>query len=146
MTTLKIDANRPTAQRVVDGGDSWHVQLDLTPVAAGLLLDLGRALFDSKQTWRLRAIGTPGLIDAEKAKHVQAVLAELLTARRHPLILELGPDQAEELQADLLEATVEPPWCRSCAEAYAARTDGHCPGCGNTADLADAGISQLRAV
>lgn len=130
----------PRAERIIDG-DNWHVQINLDAVADTLLDQIGAVMYRQRVTWMLSMIGNPKTGAAERARIRATLKAALVGAFEVPLY----PHQSEELQADLLEATVEPSWC-GCAEAYATRADGYCDGCGNRADMADAGIAQLRAV
>ena len=107
MTALpRIDANRPTATQVVDG-DSYTVELDLTPIAAGLLNDIAVALRGNGHLMTLLAnnrVGTP-----EHANVRASILARLQATRA--LTLQLGPDQAHDLSGDLWTASAEPSRC-----------------------------------
>lgn len=110
----RIDANRPAVRKVIE--DSAHAaELDLNPVARSLLHDLGRALYHGKAVWRLRAIGTPGVVNADRARHVEA----LLPLVREAFTLTLGPDQADELASELWESSADPVMCDLCGDRYA---------------------------
>jgi hypothetical protein len=103
---VRIDANRPTATQVVDG-DSYTVELDLTPIAAGLLNDIAVALRGNGHLMTLLAnnrVGTP-----EHANVRAQIIARLQATRA--LTVQLGPDQAEALSEDLWTASAEPSRC-----------------------------------
>lgn len=140
MSANRIDANRPVAERVIDG-DTHTVILDLAPIAAGLINDIALAMRGRGHLFTVLAnnrVGSP--------EHT-AVRDEILRILQRSTALQpvLGPDQADELASDLFEASAEPPWC-GCGEAYATRVDGDCEACGNRSDVAGASIAQLRAV
>jgi hypothetical protein len=107
MTALpRIDANRPTATQVVDG-DSYSVELDLTPIAAGLLNDIAVALRGNGHLMTLLANNQVG--SREHANVRASILARLQATRA--LTVQLGPDQAHDLSGDLWTASAEPSRC-----------------------------------
>jgi hypothetical protein len=109
---VKIDANRPTATQVVDG-DSYTAELDLTPIAAGLLNDIAVALRGKGHLMTLLANTKVGSVEHFRTRRL--ILARLQATRA--LTVTLGPDQAEALSGELWSASEEPSRC-----------EGHCDG------------------
>ena len=144
MTTSGLinTAARPRAERVVEG-DTYHVSLDLDALADTLIDQIAAIIHRERRTWALSLVGNPRTRPAERAQHRAEIKAALTLARAFDVPIDHA--QAEQLQADLFEATVEPGWC-NCDNEYATRPDGLCDTCGNAADLAAANIAQIRAV
>jgi hypothetical protein len=135
-------AARPRAERQIDGA-TFHVTLDLDAVADTLIDQIAALLYRQHRTWQFSLVGNPKTSPADRAAYRAQIRAALTMARAFDV--PLHPGQAEELQADLFEATTEPAWC-DCDTAYATRPDGLCDNCGNTADAAQANVTQIRAV
>lgn len=148
-TSTRLDqvnsTTRPVATRVVDGNE-FHVELDLDGVADTLLDQIAAVLHREKRTWQMSMLGNPKTRPAQKAEIRAQLKAGLILNRAFDVPLYTA--QAEELQADLWEATTEPQFCEGdCGgQNYATRPDGLCEDDGNAADVAEAGYSHLRAV
>lgn len=127
MTANRIDANRPTAERVIDG-DNYTVTLDLTPIAAGLLNDLALALRGNGHLFTLLANNKVGSLEHTNLR--ASILARLQATTA--LQVQLDAAQAMDLSGDLFDAATEPDWCADCGEAY--ETVGHL--CGKCDEVA----------
>lgn len=136
---------RPTATRVIDGSD-FHVELDLDGIADTLLDQIAQVLHRERRTWELSMLGNPKTSPTQKARMRSQLKAALVAA--HAFDVPLYTSQAQELSTDLWGATEAPDLCRGeCGgENYATRDDGLCDVDGSAADVAQAGISHLRAV
>ena len=136
---------RPRATRVVDGNE-FHVELDLDGVADTLLDQIAAVLHREKRIWQLSMLGNPKTSPAQKAE-IRAQLKAGLTLNR-AFDVPLYSAQAEELSSDLWESTTEPSFCEGpCGgENYASRPDGLCEDDGEAANVAESGLSHLRAV
>lgn len=133
---------RPRAERIIDG-DTFHVSLDLDALADTLIDQIAAVIHQQRRTWQLSMVGNPRTRPAERAAYRRELKAALTLARAFDV--PINHTQAEELQADLFEATTEPGRC-DCDTEYATRPDGLGDNCGAAADLAQANITQLRAV
>lgn len=125
-TDDRVDANRPTARQVIDG-DTYVVELDLTPVAAGLINDIALALRGNGHLMTLLAnnrVGSP------EHTNIRAAIVARLQATQ-ALTLTLGPDQAQDLQGELFEAAEQPGYCIGCVDGanYATGASGLCDLC-----------------
>ena len=133
-TTDRIDANRPTARQVIDH-DEYLVELDLTPVAAGLINDIALALRGNGHLMTLLAnnrVGSP------EHTNVRAAIVARLQAT-NALTLTLGPDQAQDLQGELFEAAEQPSYCVACVDgANYATTGDLCDSCDEAASFRNA--------
>lgn len=148
-TSTRLDqvnsTTRPVATRVVDGNE-YHVELDLDGVADTLLDQIGAVLHREHRVAQIMLLGNPVTSPTARVE-VRAQLKAALTLAR-AFDVPLYTAQAEELQADLWEATTEPSFCEGdCGgQNYASRPDGLCEDDGNAADVAEAGYSHLRAI
>ncbi len=134
MSHNRIDANRPVATRIVDG-DHHTVEVDLTPIAAGLLSDIALALRGNGHLMTLLANTKPGTWDHAKTRQVILQRLEMTSA----LKLMLGPDQAEELAGELFDAMEEPSRCEGpCGGENYATTGDLCTGCDEAASFRNA--------
>jgi hypothetical protein len=134
MSHNRIDANRPTATRIVDG-DTYTVEVDLSPIAAGLLSDIALALRGNGHLMTLLANQKVGSLEHTRIRRAILQRLEMTSA----LKLMLGPDQAEELAGELFEAMEEPSHCEGpCGGENYATTGGLCTGCDEAASFRNA--------
>lgn len=104
----RINANRPTAELVIDRENST-ILLDLEPVFDALLRDVCRSLARANRLMKLITIGRSSLLDPEHEPAMRAVLDILRDAGA--MTIELGGSQADELAEELDEASIEPKVC-----------------------------------
>jgi hypothetical protein len=122
MSHNRIDAHRPVATKVIDG-DSYTVELDLSPIAAGLLSDIALALRGNGHLMTLLANNKVGSLEHTRLRRAILQRLEMTSA----LKLTLGPDQAEQLAGDLFDAMEEPARCEgACGGENYAVYDGLC--------------------
>lgn len=119
MTANRIDANRPHAEKVIDG-DSHTVTLDLAPIAAGLLNDIALALRGNGHLMTLLANNRVGSLEHTRIRRQILNRLEQGTA----LQLQLGPDQAMDLAGDLFNAAEEPERCAGYCDGENYAADG----------------------
>jgi hypothetical protein len=125
----------PTVTRtILDGGEDYAVDVDLTPAAAVLLEALAAAIDaddDAFRNWQVLAAVPHNTAD-RRATAVRELLAS--EPVRRALTLRLTPETADHLRDQLDDAQIEPPRCQ-----YAGRWRSPEPMCGRyvDSDLAD---------
>lgn len=122
----RVEGRRPMAERIIDG-QTYTVQLDLTPIMGSILKDLGRALFRAKKLWLLRGLGMARPGSPEEADFQRELLG--LAGVHDAFLVQLTASDADELDAELYDAKDEPPRCgNSGCDNYATTLDGiWCP-------------------
>lgn len=135
-------AARPHFEQIIEG-DKLIYQCDLAAMADKLLLDIFTTLHREHRFAQAMQAGNPSVPMVERLRLRNQIQAALTMAG--VFVHDIEAADMKDLDANVYEATTEPPWC-DCDTAYATRPDGLCDNCGNTADAAQANISQIRAV
>jgi hypothetical protein len=117
--------HRPRFERVTDDHHT-AIQVDLTPIADKLLIDIANALHHRNRRAQMMQIGNPALPMATRLR-IRNELVNILAAEG-VFTHEVGDDQVEPMQAELEAVKDEPDWCDDCGERYATIRDlcGHC--------------------
>lgn len=126
MSTLRTDANRPTAGQVIDG-DRFSIELDLAPLADKLLMDIAVSLRHRNRRMQILQIGNPALDHATRLRIRNDLLAALAADGVFKHELTIG--EAEALSGELFEAAEEPAFCEgpACEGADYATIGDLCP-------------------